>query len=155
MNQIAHPVGLEVAREIVSLEKRVDLLKQRIAESRALAGEKASITEAEVRAVITARRNRETMIGTDLFADPAWDILLELYAASLAQQTVSITQITVASAIPATTALRWIAKLESLGLLRREDDHLDGRRVWIGMSAEGEMKMRSFFETIRSGLSLV
>jgi len=112
-------------------------------------------TEAEVRAVLAARRAREKLIGRELFADPAWDILLYLYAASLAQHRVTVSEVTSASAVPATTALRWIAKLDSVGLLVRSDDPLDGRRVWVEISEEGERKMRSLFDAIRSGLSLI
>jgi hypothetical protein len=38
------------------------------------------ISEKDVRALLKMRRNRDRFFGADMFADPAWDILLELYA---------------------------------------------------------------------------
>jgi len=152
MNQAALWIGGDVDREIANLEQRVSALKQDLLQSRLRAAADLAVSEAEVRALLRARRTREDIIGSDLFADPAWDILLELYAASLGQQRVSISDVTFASAVPPTTALRWIEKLEKLGLLRRQDDPRDRRRVWLEISAEGEEKMRSCFQEIRSGL---
>jgi DNA-binding MarR family transcriptional regulator len=107
-----------------------------------------AVAQAEVRCVIMARRMREAMLGDELFADPAWDILLELYAATLEQRRVSTSELCVRSAAPATTALRWIEKLASAGLLTRTNDSLDGRRVWVDLSGEAESKMESYFLAI-------
>lgn len=83
-----------------------------------------------------------------LFSDPAWEILLELYAMHLEQQRVSISSVYLASSVPASTALRWIAKLEHDGLVLRTDDPLDARRSWIALTSDGVERMRSFFETL-------
>lgn len=83
-----------------------------------------------------------------LFSDPAWDILLELYAVHLEQQRTSITSVCAASGVPTTTALRWVAKLEQDGLIIRTDDPLDARRSWIALTSDGVERMRSFFENL-------
>ena len=83
-----------------------------------------------------------------LFSDPAWEILLELYAMHLEQQRVSISSVYLASSVPASTALRWIAKLEHDGLVLRTDDPLDARRSWIALTQNGVERMRSLFETL-------
>jgi DNA-binding MarR family transcriptional regulator len=103
--------------------------------------------------IVAARRARERIVGSDLFADPAWDLLLELYAASLAQRRVSVSDLSVASSVPATTSLRWLDKLESVGLIDRIDDPLDSRRVWVEMSAEGRTKMRAWIDTVRPDIA--
>lgn len=93
-----------------------------------------------VRAIIRARRLREQFFGPDLFADPAWDILLDLFAARLEAQRVAVSSLCIAAAVPATTALRWIKTLTDSGLLVRAADPQDGRRVYIELSpatAEG------------------
>ena len=154
MNKPALWIEGEVDREIASLEQRVDALKQRIAESRLHESAQRGATEAEVRAVLAARRTREEVIGAELFADPAWDILLYLYAASLKQCRVTVSELTLASAVPQTTGLRWINKLDELGLIKRSGDPLDGRRIWVELSDEGKLKMNAFFNAIRSGLAL-
>ena len=89
-----------------------------------------------VRAVIRARRLREQYFGTDLFADPAWDILLDLYAARLEKQKVAVSSLCIAAAVPATTALRWIKTLTDMGLLLRAADPQDGRRVYIELAPD-------------------
>lgn len=111
-------------------------------------------TLAAVHFVIAARRTREAMIGVHLFADAAWDILLELYAAALTQAKVATSDLCIASAVPATTALRWIDRLEDDGMLQRHGDPLDGRRIWIELTAKGELKMQSYFRIVRSGMQL-
>ncbi|MGN6850651.1 MAG: winged helix DNA-binding protein [Sphingomicrobium sp.] len=107
-----------------------------------------------MRFIIAARRAREAIIGDELFADPAWDILLELYAAALVQTKVATSDLCKASAVPATTALRWIDRLESAGLLQRQGDPLDARRTALELTRKGELKMESYFRIVRSGLRL-
>ena len=101
-----------------------------------------------VRAVQAARRRRVALFDADLFSDPAWDILLELYALHLEQQRASVSGLYLASSVPGSTALRWVAKLERDGLVVRTDDSLDARRSWIKLTADGVERMRCFFEML-------
>jgi len=101
-----------------------------------------------VRAVQTMRRRRTALFDADLFSDPAWDILLELYALHLEQQRASVSSLYAASSVPGSTALRWIAKLEHEGLVVRTDDSLDARRSWIKLTDEGVARMKRFFEMV-------
>lgn len=113
------------------------------------------ITEEYVRAVVKLRRNRARFFEAELFADPAWDILLELYAAALGQQRISITRLCHASAVPATTALRWINTLEEKGIIRKAADPLDGRRVFVSLSQEAVTAIGGFFRSVPVGAVLV
>ncbi len=88
----------------------------------------------QVRRYLRARRLRERLFPADLFADPAWDMLLDLYASELEEQAVSISSACVASAVPATTALRWLGRLEQLGLIERSDDKNDNRRTFVRLT---------------------
>lgn len=101
-----------------------------------------------VRAVQAARRRRVALFNADLFSDPAWDILLELYALHLEQQRASVSGLYAASSVPGSTAIRWIARLEQDGLVVRTEDTLDARRSWIKLSADGVERMRRFFEML-------
>ncbi len=98
-----------------------------------------------VKLAITARRERCSYFPADLFADPAWDILLELYLADLEQRRVSVSALCLAGGVPQSTNFRWIAKLESVGLLERHVDPLDGRRSWVELSEMGLSRMHSYF----------
>lgn len=101
-----------------------------------------------VRRIIDARAARRHFFSDDLFADPAWDILLELYVLRALQQRTSVSKLCLAAGVPTTTALRWIEKLHSEGLVEREPDRLDGRRVWIALSDTGFEVMTAYLEAI-------
>jgi DNA-binding MarR family transcriptional regulator len=113
------------------------------------------MTEEKVRKLLRARRLREKLLGPELFADPAWDILLEAFAATLGQRRVSITSLCQGSAVPTATGVRWIGKLQEDGWLVRRPDPLDGRRHWIELTANAQAKLQSFFQAaLPSVLSL-
>ncbi len=101
-----------------------------------------------VRAVIRARRLRTRFFADDLFADPAWDMLLDLTQAEIAQVRVPVSSLCIAAAVPATTALRWIKTLTDTGhLVRRADPH-DGRRVFVEMAPVTSLAMRRYFAEV-------
>ncbi len=94
----------------------------------------APIQAAQVRDLLRARRLREEYMPSDLFADPAWDMLLDLFAARLEHERVSVSSLCIASAVPPTTALRWIRTLTERGFVDRQADPHDGRRVFIALA---------------------
>ncbi len=98
-----------------------------------------------VRSMIRARRLRSRFFTEELFADPAWDMLLDLLQAELAQHRVPVSSLCIAAAVPATTALRWIKSMTDSGLfLRRADPH-DGRRVFVELSPDASLALRAYF----------
>ena len=101
-----------------------------------------------VRRMLRQRRMREQYFPADLFADPAWDMLLDLYAARLERQPVSVSSLCIAAAVPATTALRWIKTLTDAGLFLREADPLDGRRIFIGLTEGAFDALARYFEAL-------
>lgn len=110
----------------------------------------------EVRACIRARRLRGQFFAGDLFADPAWDMLLDLFAADLERRRVSVSSLCIAAAVPPTTALRWIGTLHEAGLFERHADPNDRRRAYIGLSNKALEGMRSYAGALRrAGLSFV
>lgn len=109
---------------------------------------KGAIDSSFVRWVINARAVRRRFFDSTLFADPAWDMLLELYALECAGHRISVSKLSVAAGVPCTTTLRWIEKLESESLVVRSADPLDGRRVWIGLSHLGLETMRAYAEKV-------
>ncbi|WP_165322119.1 winged helix DNA-binding protein [Rhizorhabdus phycosphaerae] len=103
---------------------------------------------AAIRDMIRARRMREHLFGHGLFADPAWDILLDLTAARLEGRAVAVSSLCIAAAVPATTALRWIKQLTDAGLLRRVADPEDGRRVFIELTDRAARAMGDYFDAV-------
>ena len=90
---------------------------------------------------IRARRERVRLFPEELFADPAWDILLDLYISRASGQLVSISAACIASGVPSTTGLRWIGRLEELALVHRTDDPSDRRRAYIALTPSAASKV--------------
>lgn len=90
---------------------------------------------------VAARKARNSVLDGALFADPAWDILLDLYICHAQGSRGTISDACLASGVPATTALRWIRILESRDLVLRERDPNDRRRTFLALSDEGVQKM--------------
>ena len=101
-----------------------------------------------VRQVIRARRMRARYFDEDLFADPAWDMLLDLLQAEIAQLRVPVSSLCIAAAVPATTALRWLKAMTDKGLFVRRADPHDGRRVFVELSADASIAMRRYFAEV-------
>jgi hypothetical protein len=98
-----------------------------------------------IREIIKTRRLRERFFDAELFADPAWDILLDLRAAALEGQKVSVSSLCIAAAVPPTTALRWITAMTENGMLVRRQDPDDARRVFIDLSDDTAAKLDDYF----------
>ena len=60
------------------------------------------VSERKIRYILNQRRNRDRFFEAELFADPAWDILLELYAAELGQQRMTVSSVCAGASVPAT-----------------------------------------------------
>ena len=101
-----------------------------------------------VRAVIRARRLRSRFFSEELFADPAWDMLLDLLQAEIAQLRVPVSSLCIAAAVPATTALRWIKTMTEQGLFVRRADPHDGWRVFVELAPAASDAMRRYFNEV-------
>lgn len=98
-----------------------------------------------VRRIIRQRQLRARFFDGELFADPAWDILLDLTAARAEHERVSVTSLCIASGVPPTTALRWIAQMTEAGLLERVEDEADRRRAFIALTDRAADGMARYF----------
>ena len=98
-----------------------------------------------VRKVIRARRLRARFFPEDLFADPAWDMLLDLLQAELAHLRVPVSSLCIAAAVPATTALRWLKTMVAEGLFLRRSDPHDGRRVFVELAPDARNALHRYF----------
>jgi DNA-binding MarR family transcriptional regulator len=101
-----------------------------------------------VRNVIRARRLRSRYFPEELFADPAWDMLLDLLQAEIAQLRVPVSSLCIAAAVPATTALRWLKAMVAQGLFIRRADPHDGRRVFVELAPDASRALRAYFAEV-------
>ncbi len=82
------------------------------------------------------RRMRERFFPTGLFEEPAWDFLLDLYIAENKNKKVLTTSACIGANVAPTTGLRYLDKLEALGLVERMSDLEDARRTIVRISSK-------------------
>lgn len=137
------PARWEVADTSRPMDPRIEAIRQEVERITAAIAAMARgsdalaatpVSAARIRAHIKARRLRETFFPAGLFADPAWDILLDLGAARREGRQVSVSSLCIAAAVPTTTALRWIKTMVDSGLLLRRADTVDARRAFIELA---------------------
>src|SRR4029453_9440574 len=66
------------------------------------------------------RRERRRYFPDQLFADPAWDMILALYCAESQGERLSVTSLGYSVGLPQATAARWIASLRRAGLIEHQ-----------------------------------
>jgi len=104
-----------------------------------------------VRKIIRQRQLRARFFEGDIFADPAWDMLLDLTAARAEHVRVSVTSLCIASGVPPTTALRWIGQMTDAALMQRVDDETDRRRAFITLTDKAADAMARYFAELGAG----
>jgi len=138
--------------KLISLEV---LLREIMAERQSLARpievpDNAEAFLAQTRAEIVRRRYRRDLLpDSQIFSDPAWDILLELFLADGTDTKLSVSAIGLDSGVPPSTVFRWIVVLEGCDLVRRVDDMADRRRHWIYLTKKGKSFMQAYFKKCR------
>ena len=73
------------------------------------------LMQAQLQSIMEMRRRRSAVFGEGLFSDPAWDILLELFAAELDGRRLGLSDL--AHIAPRSTLARWLTALEERGLV--------------------------------------
>lgn len=79
--------------------------------------------------------------------DGDWVMLLELFVSGQ-NDTTYVKQLTLASAESSTAAMRRIDRLESEGLISRQPDHQDRRRVIVQLSEQGYAAVKMLLQNI-------
>jgi MarR family transcriptional regulator, temperature-dependent positive regulator of motility len=112
---------------------------------------KADDTLALAEALFTERRRRDVAFDRHayLLGEPAWDILLFLYIGHKRNWAASVAHATRATGAAATTALRCIARLEADGLVIRDTDSSDRRRILLSLTDEAARLMEDYVTSLR------
>ncbi|MBU6253205.1 MAG: MarR family transcriptional regulator [Alphaproteobacteria bacterium] len=155
LQRLADEVG-RIARTLASLSAQAPLAEARLADMRpGFFGEPPGVDHPpnarDIREMIRMRRLRDRFFDASLFADPAWDMLLDLMAARLEGVQVAVSSLCIAAAVPPTTALRWIKLMTDNGLFERVSDPVDGRRVFIRLSDNSAEAMTRYLGSMRWG----
>jgi DNA-binding MarR family transcriptional regulator len=93
------------------------------------------------RRIAQARTTRGRYFRKELFAEPAWDMLLDLFIAHLESRPVYVSSLCIAANVPQTTALRYIQDLERNGEIVSHVDSADGRRRWLQLTEDSVAAM--------------
>lgn len=110
-------------------------------------GQEASVRLA--RCLYQLRRSRNLHFRAELFAEPAWDLLLYLYVRTREGRATCISAATCGASAPQTTALRWINRLEEEGLIAREGDRHDARRSHVRLTRPAMVAMQKLLRELR------
>lgn len=99
-----------------------------------------------------SRQERRNFFPSDLFADPAWDMVLALYCAEGRGERLSITTLGQVVGLAQTTALRWISQLTDAGMVERLPDDFDRRRQFVKLSGKASESVAAWLISVGSRL---
>ncbi len=97
-------------------------------------------------ALVRLRKLRAALFSDKLFAQPAWDMLLELLECQLRARRISVSSLYLAAGVPPATALRRINDMEAAGLIRRTHDPRDRRRQFVELTPRTRDRLTQFFQ---------
>lgn len=100
------------------------------------------------RTLLAQRQARLDFFPSELFHEPAWDMLLALYVADDDRQTMNVKTLVATTSAPVTTSQRWIDHLHKLKLIDRIIDPVDRRRVEISLSDTGQRAVVAYLERV-------
>ncbi|HEX7853624.1 MAG TPA: hypothetical protein VF503_08015 [Sphingobium sp.] len=93
---------------------------------------------AQARRIVALHQKRDQLFQgcgvSGLFADASWCMLIDLFIAARTSRLISVSSLCIASQVPQTTALRHIAIMVEKGLIVRQADPNDSRRVLLSLS---------------------
>jgi hypothetical protein len=95
-----------------------------------------------------SRGLRPFTLEGDIFGEPAWDLLLDLYIREKSGARSSVTSACIGSRAPHTTALRHIAALCRKGWITRLPDEADKRRFWLVLTSAAIEKLDQHFDKL-------
>ena len=106
---------------------------------------------AAARRAFRNRRERERLFGQALFADPAWDVLLELFIARKEGREITVFSACQATAVPEETVLRCITHLVEAKLVTRGAGTSDPRNIYLSLTERGRGLLLDYFSRTMTG----
>jgi DNA-binding transcriptional ArsR family regulator len=97
------------------------------------------------------RRLRAKFFTGSLFAEPTWDMLLDLFIADCERRKITIKSVCIAADVPVTTALRHLRWLTEQGLVDRLNHPRDARSIHVRLSETGAVAMAAYLGALGSG----
>ena len=100
------------------------------------------------RIVFNSRRLRERYFDSQLFGEPAWDILLLLYIADQSSERLTATRLGELIHVPPTSVARWLNHLEAAQFIERQAHPTDRRIIFLKLLEKGRAQLDSYLGSI-------
>jgi predicted transcriptional regulator len=100
------------------------------------------------RALYRERRLRARYFAGSLFAEPTWDMLLDLFIADRERRRVTVKSVCIGSNVPTTTAMRHLRWLHEQGLVERLNHPRDARSTHVRLTEKAITAMEAYLTEI-------
>ncbi len=108
----------------------------------------ANLSDAQMhdicRKIYAARRRRDEFFPVELFAEPAWDILLDVFIHQTDGGPLSVKQACIGAHVANSTALRYLRLLQDENFISIAPCKEDRRARKVRMTSQGFRKMRDY-----------
>ena len=104
----------------------------------------AEMVEAAASA-LRAEQERATFFGADMFPNPGWAMLLQIYVSDARGNAVDTDALCAAAGVPETVALRHLAVLVSAKLVRRQPHAGRPEATCLALTPAGEKALCDYF----------
>ena len=85
---------------------------------------------------------------SDLFGEPAWDVLLFLFVSQAQGKGAKIEGLAIAARMPVTQALRWLERLEQREMVFAFRDEENEGEVFLRLTSKGHSAMSQYLHQI-------
>jgi len=100
------------------------------------------------RNLLSSRRLRKQYFNRDIFGEPAWEILLALYATEESGARLTMSKLAEWIEAPLTTVARWVKALEEQSLVGRVEHPTDRRIIFIRLLETGRKALDGYLAAI-------
>lgn len=99
--------------------------------------------------ILRLRKAAMTCLGQSIFSDPAWNLLLALYASGERGAPPQIGTVAVRAGLPRSTAIRWLTNLNQYELVNITRDRKDKRIMRVRLTQRGHAAVENSFVAAR------
>ncbi len=100
------------------------------------------------RTLYKQRRLRARHFAGSLFAEPTWDMLLDLFVADCERRRMTVKSVCIGADVPSTTALRHLRWLHEQGLVERLHHPSDARSTHVRLTAGAIAAMEAYLTAV-------